>query len=68
MVNVEKGQKFTPIYGGQGNNRYTYFVIPEDTNYIELYVGSESTDEPVGENALNHAYAFADSYVLFDQR
>lgn len=68
MVNVEKGQKFTPIYGGQGNNRYTYFVIPEDTNYIELYVGSESTDEPVGENALDHAYAFADSYVLFDQR
>ncbi len=68
MVNVEKGQKFTPIYGGQGNNRYTYFVIPEDTNYIELYVGSESTDEPVGENALNHAYVFADSYVLFDQR
>lgn len=68
MVNVEKGQKFTPIYGGQGNNRYTYFVIPEDTNYIELYVGSESTDEPVGKNALDHAYAFADSYVLFDQR
>ena len=67
-VNVEIGTKFEPIYGGQGNNRYTYFVIPENTNYIELYVGEDLQQELEDGNALNHAYALPDSYVLFDQR
>ena len=65
-IPVTVGEKITPIYGGQGNNRYTYFTMPEGTNYIEVYIGDSSTDE--SENGLNHAWAFDGSYALFEIR
>ena len=65
-VSVNLGDKFSPIYGGQGNNRYTFFTIPEGTNYIEVYIGPESSDEH--ENALGKAYRIEGSYVIFDNR
>ena len=65
-VAVTPGEKTQPLYGGQGNNRYTFFVIPSGTNYIELYVGPESSDE--SGNALSQVYAIEGSYVLFDKR
>lgn len=60
------GEKTAPIYGGQGNNRYAWFVIPEGTNYVEVYIGDESTDE--SENALSNVYEVEGSYVIFDKR
>lgn len=60
------GAKNSPLYGGQGNNRYAWFNIPADTNYIEVYIGDESTDEH--ENALSKIFAFEGSYVIFDKR
>ena len=63
---VETGVKMTPIYGGQGNNRNAWFIMPAGTNYIEVYIGSEQYDE--NENALGKCWGFEDSYVIFDQR
>ncbi|MGM9787104.1 MAG: SusE domain-containing protein [Candidatus Cryptobacteroides sp.] len=60
------GAKNSPLYGGQGNNRYAWFNIPADTNYIEVYIGDESTDEH--ENALSKIFSFEGSYVIFDKR
>ncbi len=65
-ADVTFGQKYQPIYGGQGNNRYAWFNMPEGTNYIEVYIGSEQYDEH--ENALSKSWAFEDSYVIFDQK
>ena len=65
-VTVTSGQKFAPLYGGQGNNRYAWFDIPAGINYIEVYIGSEQYDETG--NALSQAIPFEDSYVIFDQR
>ena len=65
-VAVEIGVKYSPIYGGQGDNRYSFFIMPAGTNYIEVYIGPESSDEH--EHALNKSWALADSYVIFDQR
>ena len=66
QADVTFGQKYQPIYGGQGNNRYAWFNMPTGTNYIEVYIGSEQYDETG--NALNQAIGFEDSYVIFDQR
>lgn len=66
QVDVTFGQKYQPLYGGQGDNRYAWFNMPEGTNYIEVYIGSEQYDET--ENALSKWWAFEDSYVIFDQR
>ena len=66
QVDVTFGQKFQPIYGGQGNNRYAWFNMPEGTNYIEVYIGSEQYDEEG--NALSQCWGFEDSYVIFDQK
>ena len=66
LLDVALGEKVTPIYGGQGNNRYSFFKIPENTNYVEVYIGGPETDE--NENALSKCWAFEGSYVLFDQR
>ncbi|MGM9768965.1 MAG: SusE domain-containing protein [Candidatus Cryptobacteroides sp.] len=60
------GAKNSPLYGGQGDNRYAWFNIPADTNYIEVYIGDESTDEH--ENALSKNFSFEGSYVIFDKR
>ncbi|MGM9735731.1 MAG: SusE domain-containing protein [Candidatus Cryptobacteroides sp.] len=60
------GSMNTPLYAGQGNNRYAWFNIPADTNYIEVYIGDESTDEH--ENALSKIYVIEGSYVIFDKR
>ena len=57
----------TMIYGGQGFNRYSFFVIPEDTNYIELYLGSEDK-EKVTTVAGKEIVTAEDAYVLFDKR
>ena len=65
-TDVTFGQKYSPLYGGQGNNRYAWFNMPEGTNYIEVYIGSEQYDEH--ENALSKSWAFEDSYVIFDQK
>ena len=65
-VDVTFGQKYQPIYGGQGDNRYAWFNMPAGTNYIEVYIGSEQYDEH--ENALSKSWAFEDSYVIFDQK
>lgn len=66
QVDVTFGQKYQPLYGGQGDNRYAWFNMPEGTNYIEVYIGSEQYDET--ENALGKWWAFEDSYVIFDQK
>ena len=66
QADVTFGQKYQPIYGGQGNNRYAWFNMPTGTNYIEVYIGSEQYDETG--NALSQAIPFEDSYVIFDQR
>lgn len=66
LLDVALGEKVTPIYGGQSNNRYSYFKIPENTNYVEVYIGGPETDE--NENALSKCWGFEGSYVLFDQR
>lgn len=66
QADVTFGQKYQPLYGGQGDNRYAWFNMPEGTNYIEVYIGSEQYDE--SENALSKWWAFEDSYVIFDQR
>lgn len=66
QVDVTFGQKFQPIYGGQGNNRYAWFNMPEGTNYIEVYIGSEQYDEEG--NALSQCWGFEGSYVIFDQK
>ena len=63
---VTLGEKYTPISGDQGNSRYTYFIIPEGTNYIELYIGAEETDNTG--NALNQNWVYDGSYALFDHR
>ena len=60
------GLKTAPLYGGQGNNRYAWFNIPEGTNYVEVYIGDESTDE--NEHALSKVFEISGSYVIFDQR
>ena len=62
----ELGLKIAPLYGGQGNNRYAWFNIPEGTNYVEVYIGDESTDE--NEHALSKVFEISGSYVIFDQR
>ncbi len=43
----------TNIYGGQGNNRYSYIGIPSGTNYIEIRV----TGEDVANNGRTILYA-----------
>lgn len=64
---VTAGQTVSPIYGGQGNNRYAMFSLPDGViNYIEVYVGPESADE--SDYALSKVFERAGSYVLFDQR
>lgn len=63
---VTLGAKISPIYGGQGNNRYALFEMPAGTNYIEVYIGSEQYDETG--NALSQCWGFEDSYVIFDQK
>ena len=64
---VTAGQTVSPIYGGQGNNRYAMFSLPDGViNYIEVYVGPESADE--SEYALSKVFEREGSYVLFDQR
>ena len=65
-LSVSAGQTVSPIYGGQGDNREARFSVPAGINYIEIYVGPESTDE--NENALRKCWGFEGSYVLFDQR
>lgn len=65
-ADVTFGQKYQPIYGGQGNNRYAWFNMPDGTNYIEVYIGSEQYDE--SGNALSQCWGFEDSYVIFDQK
>lgn len=57
----------TMIYGGQGYNRYAFFVIPDGTNYIELYLGSEDK-EKVTTVAGKEIVTAEDAYVLFDKR
>lgn len=66
VAKPELKQNYTPLYGGQGNNRYAWFTIPAGTNYIEVYVGPESSDEH--ENALSKVFSLEGSYVVFDQR
>lgn len=64
---VTAGQTVSPIYGGQGNNRYAMFSLPDGViNYIEVYVGPESADE--SDYALSKVFERAGSYVIFDQR
>ena len=64
---VTAGQTVSPIYGGQGDNRYAMFTVPAGAvNYIEVYVGPETADE--SEYALNKVFAREGSYVIFDQR
>lgn len=63
---VTSGQTVSPIYGGQGNNRYAMFSIPEGVNYIEVYVGPATSDEH--ENGLSKVFELEGSYVLFEQR
>ena len=64
---VTAGQPVSPIYGGQGNNRYAMFSLPDGViNYIEVYVGPESADE--SEYALSKVFEREGSYVIFDQR
>lgn len=66
-VTVENfGVTTTPLYAGQGDNRYSRFVFPVGTNYVEVYIGDESTDE--SENALSKVYEVEGSYVIFDKR
>lgn len=65
-TDVTFGQKYQPIYGGQGDNRYAWFNMPDGTNYIEVYIGSAQYDETG--NALSQCWGFADSYVIFDQK
>lgn len=65
-TDVSFGQKLSPIYGGQGDNRYALFNMPAGTNYIEVYIGSEQYDEEG--SAYTKAIPFEDSYVIFDQR
>ena len=64
---VTAGQTVSPIYGGQGNNRYAMFSLPDGViNYIEVYVGPDSADE--SDYALSKVFERAGSYVIFDQR
>lgn len=60
------GQVYTPLYGGQGNNRYAWFQIPDGTNYIEVFVGDESSDENA--HALGKIFRIEGSYVKFETR
>ena len=66
QADVTSARSISRLYGGQGDNRYAWFNMPEGTNYIEVYIGSEQYDE--SENALSKWWAFEDSYVIFDQR
>lgn len=64
---VTAGETVSPIYGGQGNNRYAMFSLPDGViNYIEVYVGPESAGE--SDYALSKVFERAGSYVIFDQR
>lgn len=65
-VSPQLSTAWSPLYSGQGANRYSLFVVPEGTNYVEVYIGDESTDET--ENALSKSYEVAGSYVIFDKR
>ena len=60
------GVKTTPLIGGQGNNRYSRFIFPAETNYVEVYIGDESTD--TNEHTWNVDQEIAGSYVIFDKR
>ena len=62
-VKTELGVKVTEVYGGQGNNRYSRWIIPEGTNYIEVFIGSKENE------VVNGSIVTAsDAYVLFDKR
>ena len=62
-VKTELGVKVTNVYGGQGDNRYSRWIIPENTNYIEVFIGSKDKE------TVNGAIVTAeDAYVLFDKR
>ena len=60
------GDTYTPLYGGQGNNRYAWFQIPAGTNYIEVYIGAPEADE--NEHALGKFFELSGSYVKFETR
>ena len=60
------GDTYTPLYGGQGNNRYAWFQIPAGTNYIEVYIGAPEADE--NEHALGKIFELAGSYVKFETK
>lgn len=63
LVNVELGVKSKDIFGGQGNNRYSRWIIPEGTNYIEVFIGSKENEVVDGSIVMA-----SDAYVLFDKR
>lgn len=42
----------TSIYGGQGNNRYSYIGIPEGANYIEVRITEQRADDSNGRTVL----------------
>ena len=65
-LSVEIGRKVEGLYGGQGENRNARFSMPAGVNYIEVYIGDESTDE--NEHALGKCWQFKGSYVIFDKR
>ena len=60
------GETYTPLFGGQGNNRYAWFKIPAGTNYIELYIGAPEADE--NEHALGKIFEIKGSYVKFETK
>ena len=62
-VKTELGVKVNEVYGGQGNNRYSRWIIPEGTNYIEVFIGSKENE--VVDGSIVTA---SDAYVLFDKR
>ena len=60
------GETYTPLFGGQGNNRYAWFQIPAGTNYIEVYIGAPKADE--NEHALGKIFEIEGSYVKFETK
>lgn len=66
LSNIELDSK-TMIYGGQGFNRYAFFVIPEGTNYVELFIGSEDKETTTTVSGKEIVTA-SDAYVLFSKR
>ena len=63
LVETQLGVKCTDFYGGQANNRYSRWIMPEGTNYIEVFIGSKENEVVDGS-----VVTASDAYVLFDKR